>query len=108
MVKWELEIGDWGLGIGYWAKSPIPNPQSPIPNPQSPIPNPQSPIPHPPRNLFQISLFKFINLQSINLMNDVVNNSVEEKLPLNDLDLSHLIFVKNPNNELALGIKIKI
>jgi hypothetical protein len=27
----------------------------------------------------------------------------EEKQPLQDIDISNLIFIKNPNNELALG-----
>jgi hypothetical protein len=32
------------------------------------------------------------------------NNSQEEKEPLQDLDISNLIFIKNPNNEFALGL----
>ena len=34
-----------------------------------------------------------------------VPNSIEcdEKKPLDDLDLSHLILIKNPNNEMAIG-----
>jgi hypothetical protein len=28
---------------------------------------------------------------------------IDEKKPLDDLDLSHLILIKNPNNEMAIG-----
>lgn len=35
-------------------------------------------------------------------------NQNEEKTPLQDLDISNIIFIRNPNNEMALGIiKIK-
>jgi hypothetical protein len=40
--------------------------------------------------------------------NEVVRNSnsnEEEKQPLQDIDISNLIFIKHPNNELALGKK---
>jgi len=30
-------------------------------------------------------------------------NNPDEKKPLQDLDLSHMINIKNPNNEVALG-----
>ena len=30
-------------------------------------------------------------------------NVSEEKRPLQDLDISHMIFIKNPNNEMAIG-----
>jgi hypothetical protein len=30
-------------------------------------------------------------------------NENEEKKPLQDLDISHMIFIKNPNNEMAIG-----
>jgi hypothetical protein len=39
------------------------------------------------------------------------NNEVEqplnedEKQPLQDMDISNMIFIKNPNNELAIGKK---
>jgi len=31
------------------------------------------------------------------------NKNDEEKQPLQDMDISNIIFIKNPNNELALG-----
>lgn len=31
------------------------------------------------------------------------NQNEQEKQPLQDLDLSHLILIKNPNNEVAIG-----
>ena len=38
--------------------------------------------------------------------NEVVQTcNEEEKQPLQDIDISNLIFIKNPNNELALGNK---
>ena len=42
-----------------------------------------------------------------NEVNNLLNNNhqveIEEKKPLQDLDLSHLIIIKNPNNEVAIG-----
>ena len=31
------------------------------------------------------------------------NKNDEEKQPLQDMDISNIIFIKNPNNELAIG-----
>lgn len=31
------------------------------------------------------------------------NKNDEEKQPLHDMDISNIIFIKNPNNELAIG-----
>jgi hypothetical protein len=51
-------------------------------------------------------------LQNNNVSNNIhipsvsqnpVNNENEEKKPLQDLDISHMIFIKNPNNEMAIG-----
>lgn len=40
----------------------------------------------------------------VNLVNQEQNqHQTEEKTPLQDLDLSHLILIKNPNNEVAIG-----
>lgn len=37
------------------------------------------------------------------LNQNAVNNDNDEKKPLQDLDISHMIFIKNPNNEMAIG-----
>jgi hypothetical protein len=33
----------------------------------------------------------------------ISNQEINEKKTLDDLDLSHLILIKNPNNEMAIG-----
>lgn len=44
------------------------------------------------------------NNMNIPIVNqNAVNNDNDEKKPLQDLDISHMIFIKNPNNEMAIG-----
>lgn len=44
------------------------------------------------------------NNMNIPIVNqNAVNNDNDEKKPLHDLDISHMIFIKNPNNEMAIG-----
>ena len=46
----------------------------------------------------------YTNNMNIPIVNqNAVNNDNDEKKPLQDLDISHMIFIKNPNNEMAIG-----